>query len=142
MSDDLVDILVRRMETHPEDFHKYGALSEMRTDLEEWATAHGEGKLYIGDLDFFSDEQMLRLHEASKELRRNRFTKHVMDVVYGRKAEIDGQTKTLAGAALSKLSGQRYQQQMTQVKLEQAKLDMELQQKLTLNKYAEIKKGK
>jgi hypothetical protein len=119
MSDDLVDILVRRMETHPEDFHKYGALSEMRADLEEWATARGEGKLYIGDLDFFSDEQMLRLHEASKELRRNRFTKHVMDVVYGRKAEGEAQTQTLTGMAMLQLQANKYTSLLQQAKLAQ-----------------------
>jgi len=76
-----VKILLQRMETHPEEFHKplSPALSDGKwTNLMSQIAAIKHGEKIRGDVTFMTDAELDALYEGYKNIRRKAFDDHVM----------------------------------------------------------------
>lgn len=120
--DDIVDILVGRMHTHPSEFHGAGVFNPLASHLEDWVYERDNPETTLMSpthYDFFSDEQKTRLWEGLRESRRQHFINVVMRQVL--KPQVT-QTLTGAQAGIAKYIGAQAQTQVAQSQLTQAQM--------------------
>ncbi len=126
--DDIVNILVRRMETHPDDFGEYTGLGRELDDLPTWKEAKLKGEAYVGELDFFDDEQLERLYAARTEHAKRQFVNNVMQQVFRKEEAKDvGVIGTLTGQTVYSQASANLGAALTGVNLQGLQTQMDYQ---------------